>query len=163
MNLPPDLAEMLAAFAAGGVRYLMIGGHAVSLHARARTTKDLDLWIDPARDNVARACEALRAFGIPDELVHELEVAAPSDIVWFGRAPARVDLLQEVPALAFAEAWANRVTIDLGGVAVTVIGRDDLMRNKRAVGRPQDLRDVAALERAAKRGAAGARSKRSRV
>ncbi len=47
MNLPHDLVEMLAAFADAEVRYLIGGGHAVSLHARPRTTKDIDLWLDP--------------------------------------------------------------------------------------------------------------------
>ncbi len=148
MNFPPDLVAMLAAFAAEGVRYLIIGGHAVSLHARPRTTKDLDIWLESERSNVARACNALRAFGIPPELVRALETAAPSDIVWFGRVPARVDILQTVPALSFEDAWPNRVTLDLAGVPIAFIGRDDLVRNKRAVGRPQDRRDVAALERA---------------
>jgi predicted nucleotidyltransferase len=156
MNLPPDLREMLAAFADAGVRYLVIGGHAVSLHARPRTTKDIDFWLDPERANIARACAALRAFGIPAELVAELEAAAPDEIVWLGRPPMRVDFLQAVPALTFEEAWAGRVTVFLGGVLVTVLGLEDLIRNKRAVGRPQDKRDVRALERARDGAAAGA-------
>jgi len=56
---------MWAAFADAEVRYLVIGGHAVSLHAHPRTTKDIDVWLDPERANVARACAALRSFGIP--------------------------------------------------------------------------------------------------
>ena len=148
MNLPPDLLAMLAAFADAGVRYLVIGGHAVSLHARPRTTKDIDLWLEPERENVARACAALRSFGIPAELVAELEGAAPNEIVWLGRPPARVDFLQTVPALDFEQAWAARVTVTFQGVPITVVGLEDLIRNKRAVGRPQDKRDVRALERA---------------
>jgi hypothetical protein len=54
MSLPPDLVEMLSAFAAHRVRYLVVGGHAVSRHTRSRTTKDLDVWLDPARKNIAR-------------------------------------------------------------------------------------------------------------
>jgi hypothetical protein len=56
MNLPPDLLAMLAAFADAGVRYRVIGGHAVSLHARPQTTKDIDLWLGPERENFACAC-----------------------------------------------------------------------------------------------------------
>ena len=148
MNLPPDLLEMLAAFADTEVRYLVIGGHAVSLHARPRTTKDIDVWLDPERANVARACAALRSFGIPAPLVAELEAASPDEIVWLGRPRARVDFLQRVPALEFESSWAARVTVSLSGVPVTVVSLEDLIRNKRAVGRPQDKRDVRALERA---------------
>ena len=149
MSLPPDLVEMLSAFASSGVRYLVIGGHAVSLHARPRTTKDLDLWLDAAPENVGRACAALLSFGVPSEIVHDLRTARPDEIVWMGRIPARVDFLQTVPGLEFEPCWERRVTADLGGVAVQFLGRDDLLVNKRVVGRAQDRRDVRALERAA--------------
>ena len=69
MSLPRDLVEMLSAFDVNEVRYLVIGGHAVSLHAKPRTTKDLDLLLDAERDNIERACQALRSFGVPDTLV----------------------------------------------------------------------------------------------
>lgn len=159
MSLPHDLVEMLSVFAAHQVRYLVIGGHAVSLHARPRTTKDLDLWLDPAPENIARACAALTRFGVPPELVAELRSAAPDEIVWIGRVPARVDFLQCAPGVVFDDAWARRVTVEIAGTAVTFIGPDDLMANKRAVGRPQDLRDVRALEKAS---AGAARRPRSR-
>lgn len=149
MNLPPDLVEMLSAFESAGVRYLVIGGHAVSLHARPRTTKDLDLWLDAAPENIARACAALLSFGVPPEIVADLRSARPDEIVWMGRIPARIDFLQTVPGLEFEASWQRRVTSLLSGLPVQFISRDDLLTNKRAVGRPQDLRDVRALERAA--------------
>ncbi len=146
---------MLSAFADAEVRYLVIGGHAVSLHSRPRTTKDIDIWLEPSRDNIARACAALRAFGIPTELVAELDSASSDDIVWFGRPPARVDLLQSVPALSFEEAWLRRVTVSFHGVSVSFLGIEDLILNKRTVGRPQDKRDVRALEKARARAGQG--------
>jgi hypothetical protein len=85
MSLPPDLVEMLGAFEDAGVRYLIIGGHAVSLHARPRTTKDLDVWLDARPENVQKACSALRDFGVPAEIVEALRTAGPDDIVWLGR------------------------------------------------------------------------------
>ncbi|MGH7436216.1 MAG: hypothetical protein ACRENE_11130 [Polyangiaceae bacterium] len=148
MKLPRDLVAMLTAFADAGVRYLVIGGHAVGVHARPRTTKDLDLWLDAGPENVARACRALRAFGIPEPIVDDLRTASPEEIVWMGRPPARVDLLLQVPGVRFKEAWPRRVDLDLDGLRVHVIGREDLLSNKRAVGRPQDRRDVRAIERA---------------
>lgn len=149
MSLPPDLLEMLSAFDASGVRYLVIGGHAVSLHARPRTTKDLDLWLDADRENIGRACTALLRFGVPEAIVDDLRTARPDEIVWMGRIPARIDFLQTVPGLAFDAAWERRVTAVVDGVPVQFVGRDDLLVNKRTVGRPQDLRDVRAIERVA--------------
>jgi hypothetical protein len=148
MSLPPDLVEMLSAFAAARVRYLVVGGYAVSLHARPRTTKDLDLWLDPAPDNIASACAALRAFGLPYDIVEELGRARPDEIVWIGKVPARVDFMQALIGADFRSAWKRRVVLELGGVPVPFIGREDLLANKKAVGRPTDLRDVRAIERA---------------
>lgn len=162
MSLPRDLVEMLSAFAGARVRYLVVGGHAVSLHARPRTTKDLDLWLEPEADNIARACDALRAFGIPPDIVEELREARPDEIVWIGRVPARVDFLQSLLGVDFRAAWRRRVVLELGGVEVPFIGREDLLANKRAVGRPADLRDARAIERAGGWPPAG-RPKRKRL
>lgn len=76
MNPPRALVEMLSAFADAGVQYLMISGRAVSLHARPRTTKDLDLWLDADPENIGRACAALLRFGVPDEIVASLRPVA---------------------------------------------------------------------------------------
>ncbi|HYO95836.1 MAG TPA: hypothetical protein VER33_15045 [Polyangiaceae bacterium] len=145
MNIPPDLIELLSAFAATSVRYLLVGGHAVAAHGQPRSTKDIDLWLAPGPDNIERACAALTAFGVPPQIVDALRSATPEDIVWLGRPPTRVDLLQTLPALEFEEVWPRRLVISLNGVSVPVLGKDDLIRNKQAVGRPQDRRDVRLL------------------
>jgi hypothetical protein len=142
---------MLSAFAEERVRYLVVGGHAVGVHARPRTTKDLDLWLDAEPENIARACVALRSFGVPAPIIDDLATAAPDEIVWMGRAPARVDLLLKLAGVDFEAAWSRRVDLVVEGVEIQVIGRDDLLTNKRAVDRPQDRRDVRAIERAGQR------------
>jgi hypothetical protein len=152
MLLPRDLLEMLSAFGEQDVRYLVVGGHAVGVHARPRSTKDLDVWLDSSQKNVSRACQALRGFGVPDTIVSALQSATPDEIVWLGRIPARVDLLLSLPGVEFGTAWQHRVVIEVEGTRLFVIGRDDLVTNKRAVGRPQDLRDVRAMLRASKKG-----------
>ncbi len=151
MELPSELTELWAAFAREDVRYLLIGGHAVSLHAKPRSTKDVDVLLDPAPENRERAVRALLRFGAPRTLVEPLRTAKLDEIVWLGRAPSRIDFLFSAPAIDFAAAWERRATIDSAGVNVQVIGREDLIANKRGVGRPRDRRDVAALERAARR------------
>jgi predicted nucleotidyltransferase len=149
MQFPRDLVEMLSAFEDARVRYLVIGGHAVGVHARPRSTKDLDVWLDPERKNIGRACDALLAFGVPVAIADALRTARRDEIVWMGRAPARVDFLLTIPGATFESAWRRRVAVVVDGVTISVIGREDLLANKRAVGRPQDLRDVRAIERGA--------------
>ena len=66
--------------------------------------------------------------------------------MWLGRAPTRIDLLRSLPGVEFESAWSRRITMELQGVQVPVIGKDDLILNKLAVGRPQDRRDVRSLQ-----------------
>jgi hypothetical protein len=130
-----------------GVRYLLIGGHAVSVHSAPRYTEDLDILVEPTRANGARLHRALVAFGLgsfaprADELVR-------GPFWQFGRKPVRIDVLTEIPAIDFRKAWARRVEARYGDLLVPILGRADLIANKRAAGRPKDLVDAEALERA---------------
>lgn len=151
-KLPADFVELLTAFGAADVRYLVIGGYAVGYHDRPRTTKDLDLLLDADPDNVRKACAALREFAVPESVLSDLATAEPDEIVWMGRAPLRVDFLQQAPGIDFAAAWDQREVVDWGGAPVNVVGLDDLIASKRAAGREQDLIDAKNLERASKPG-----------
>ena len=147
MNLTPDLTSLLLEFARHRIRYLVIGGHAVGVHARPRATKDLDLWIDPLPPNVTLACKALASFGMPSDIIQAVRYARMDDIVWVGKVPSRIDFLFSIPGIPdFESAWSRRVTITLAGNTVPIIGKADLIANKRTVGRPRDRRDVKALE-----------------
>jgi hypothetical protein len=146
MDLPRDLIDLFSAFGAAGVRYLLVGGHAVSAHGRPRSTKDVDLWLGPERADVERACAALAEFGVPREIIDALRNSGAQDIVWIGRVPSRIDLLRSLPGVEFDDAWPRRFMVELQGVGVPVIGKEDLIRNKLAVGRAQDRRDVRSLQ-----------------
>ena len=105
---PSHFKDLLAAFARYGVRYLVVGGHAVMLYAEPRWTKDLDLWIDTAGDNPERVFAALVAFGAP------LGGCSPDDfrregmVFQIGAPPLRVDILMSLSSVTFADAWRNR-------------------------------------------------------
>lgn len=146
MALQPDFRDLLEAFARHQVRYLVIGGYAVSFHARPRATKDLDLLLAGDGENLARVARALTDFGAPPHVVDAVAVMGDSEIVYFGVPPLRVDLLQQIPGAEFEAAWASRVDDTWGGIPVSLMGREALISAKRAAGRPQDIADVAALE-----------------
>ena len=147
-SLLPDFADLLGAFAEEGVEYLLVGGYAVSFHGEPRATKDMDLWISGASENVERVARALIRFGAPPHILAALRSQGPDEFIFFGRPPVRVDLLRSIPGIGFDEAWAGRVSATWDDVPVTVIGRDDLIVAKRAAGRPRDLEDADMLERA---------------
>ncbi len=153
--------EFIAAFNARGVRYLVIGAHAVAFHARPRATKDLDIWIDPTPANARRALAALRDFFGGADLGYTIEdVTDPDCIIQLGVAPVRIDLLSAIPGCPdFQVAWKRRVDGRFGGVPTQYIGLEDLIRNKEATVRAQDRADAGILRRVV---AAKAPPKRSR-
>lgn len=141
-----DFVEMFAALSAAGAEYLVVGAYALAVHGRPRATGDLDIWVRATTENARRVWAALEAFGAPLRDL-TLEDLSSGDLVYqIGIAPARIDVLTGLTAVAFDEAWPSRVTVTVEGVAVPVIGRAELIRNKRALGRPRDLADVAELE-----------------
>ncbi len=142
-----DFEDLLSLFIARGVRFLVVGGYAFGSHVPLRPTKDLDLWVDATPANAARAWRALAEFGVPLGNITPKDLATPGPWLQFGAPPVRVDILTAVDGLDFAGAWENRVQRPLGRVMAPVLGMDDLIHNKRLVGRPQDLVDVEKLER----------------
>jgi predicted nucleotidyltransferase len=147
MDLYPDFKDLLAAFAASGVRYVLIGGYAVMFHGRPRATKDLDLLVAVDEGNRERLGKALREFGAPAGIVEAARMMTDKDVVYFGASPLRVDLLGSASGLDFDGVHERAIVASLDDVAVPVIGLDDLIVNKRAAGRPRDLDDCTVLER----------------
>ncbi len=149
-QLHPDFKELLQALAASSAEYLLIGGWAVGFHSEPRLTKDMDLWIGEDATNLSRVVEAVVQFGAPASTIRDLRSLGPDEFVFFGVAPLRVDLLRKIPGVDFSVAYQKRILVDVDGASVSLIAMDDLIAAKLAAGRPQDLRDVAALRKAHK-------------
>jgi hypothetical protein len=147
MDLPSDLIDLLSAFAEEQVDYLLVGGQAVALHGVPRFTKDADLWLRDTDENLQRAKRALDAFGAPPGTLRALDEARDLDVVWMGHPPARIDLMKRVPGGDFEAAYRARATFTVAGVTISCVSKADLIAQKRASGRPQDLVDAANLER----------------
>ena len=111
-----------------------------------RYTKDLDVWIRPHPRNALRVYKALAEFGAPLSGITAKDFATEGMVFQIGLEPVRIDVLMSIDGVEFEAAWHNRLRMPLGGVECWVIGRADLIRNKRASGRPQDLIDAKALE-----------------
>jgi hypothetical protein len=146
-GLHPDFADLLVALADGGVDFVVVGAHAVAFHGAPRLTKDIDVLVRPTLDNARRCWNALAAFGAPLGAagVAVEDLAAPGTIYQLGLPPVRIDILTEIRGVTFDDAWAGRVETCLAGRTVPLIGREALLRAKRAAGRRQDLLDVERL------------------
>jgi len=147
MPLNPDFSDLFSALNAANARYLMVGGYAFSFHAEPRFTKDLDVWVEPSPSNAAAVCEALARFGAPMNDISVDDLARPGMVIQLGVAPNRIDIVTSIDGVSFEAGWAGRVDTVYGTEPIHVIGRAELIQNKRTCGRPQDLADVERLER----------------
>ena len=143
----PDSVEMLSVLSAAGVDFIIVGAHALAAHGIPRATGDLDIWVRPTRENAERTYAALARFGAPIEDLRPEDLVLEGTVFQIGVPPARIDILSGITGVTFDEAWPRRLVVEVAeGLQVPMLGRDDFIRNKRAVGRPKDLSDVAWLE-----------------
>ncbi len=136
MDLPPDFRELLAEFARSGVEAVLVGGYAVAFHGRPRATNDIDFVLEGSPANLERAAEALACFGAPSVVVEAVRTQAPTDIVYMGQPPLRVDLLRTIDGVDSVSLFARAIAVEIDGVPLRVIELSDLIANKRVPRRP---------------------------
>lgn len=141
-----DFHDMLCELKNAGVEFLVIGAHALGAHGIIRGTLDFDIWVRPTEENARRIWSALISFGAPMGRIEEKDFVTPGLIYQIGVAPNRIDILNTISGVDFEEAWNNRIEAEVFGVAAHVIGRDELLKNKRATDRPKDRNDADDLE-----------------
>ena len=140
-----DFVEMLAALSAVDARFLIVGAHALAAHGTPRATGDLDIWIRATPENAARVLQALKTFGAALFDLSLDDLSRPDTVFQIGLPPSRIDVLTSISGVDFDDAWARRLEIGVGDLAVPVIGRSDFIANKKASGRPKDLLDIELL------------------
>lgn len=145
LMLPPDFREFIALLNSNDVRYVIVGGYAVAYHGYPRATGDIDLFVDRSEENAARIEAALNAFGFSGLGLRAADFLQPDTVVQLGYPPNRIDLVTSVSGIAFSDAWEGRETVESEGILLLFIGREALLSNKAASGRPKDLADLDAL------------------
>ena len=144
MGLSKDWREFLELLNSRGVDYVIVGAHSLALHGRPRYTGDLDILVRSTPENARLLVDILNEFGFAQSGFKEPDFLKPGQLIQLGRAPTRIDLL--ISGVSSEEAFAGKVSAELDGIPVFVLSKDALVRNKRAVGRPQDLADIDTLE-----------------
>jgi hypothetical protein len=147
-----DQRDLLSLFNAYAVEYVVVGGYAVNAHGVPRLTKDLDLFIRSSEANSERVYRALAAFGAPVAGLSPADFhGSPDGIFQLGVEPDRVDILQSIDGVTFEQAWESRVPFSVDDqVEAPFLSRENLVRNKIASGRLQDLADADHLRKMAK-------------
>ena len=145
MELDKDFNEFVELFLEHNVRFLIVGGYALAAHGLPRATGDLDAWVWRNPENAQNIMRALNAFGFQNLSLTESDFSKEDSIIQLGYPPFRIDILTSIDGVAFDQAWEKKIVVELNGMNVPFIGRDDLITNKKAAGRPQDIADVSRL------------------
>jgi len=143
--LPRDFQDFLRLLNANAIRYLVIGGYAVAYHGHVRYTGDLDIFVELSTDNAERIVRALRQFGFDLPKLKPGLFLRKGKIVRMGYEPMRLEILNEIDGVSFRECYRQRRMARLGDLKINFIDLPQLLKNKRASRRPQDLADIAAL------------------
>ena len=136
---------MLVALNDAEAEYLVVGAYAMAAHGCPRSTGDIDFWVRATPENAQRVWNALSSFGAPMFQISVDELSTPDVVFQIGVAPQRIDVMTSISGVEFEDAWPHRLIVDLDGIRAGVIGRDQLLINKLASGRPKDTLDVEIL------------------
>lgn len=148
MKVEKDYEEFLGLFNKHSVRYCIIGAYAVAFYAKPRYTKDIDILVEPKKENAQKILRALKEFGFGELSISVYDLTREGNILQLGYEPMRIDLLNKLEGFQFQDIWQNRVTGDYGSEKVYFISLDDLIKNKKMSARPSDKIDIELLEKA---------------
>jgi hypothetical protein len=144
--LNEDYRDILLALSDEKVKFLLVGAYALAAHGYLRATMDIDIWVMPSTENADAVLRALRHFGAPLHNLTKDDLQKDGTIFQIGIAPRRIDIITSATGLQFEETYRRSLSVNIEGIEVHIPSIDDLIRNKRALGRTKDLADAEALE-----------------
>ena len=147
MRVENDFKKFIGLLNEHKVRYLIIGGFAYSFYAEPRFTKDIDFYIDTSSVNANKLLRVLEKFGFKDVGLTKDDFQQPEQIIQLGNAPLRIDIVTSIDGVNFKEAWNNRTSGKYGNLNAKFISKSDLIKNKKATGRAQDIADLEKLKK----------------
>ncbi|MGD0078881.1 MAG: nucleotidyl transferase AbiEii/AbiGii toxin family protein [Sedimentisphaerales bacterium] len=147
MEIYRDFKELLELLNAHKVEYVVVGGYALAFHGAPRVTGDIDLLVKPDTTNAKRILEALAEFGFVSLNLSEADFTTPENVVQFGVPPVRVDIMNSLTGVSWEKANADKVRGGFDKTIVHFISKEDLITNKKSLGRQKDLADIEALDK----------------
>lgn len=151
MKIERDYEDLLKLFNKHKVKYCIIGAFAVAFYAKPRYTKDIDILVPSDSKNGERIVAALNEFGFKNIGLRAEDFSMEGQIIQLGYEPVRIDMLTSIAGCSFAECWGNKKIGLYGMEKVYFIGLNQLIKNKEASHRKQDLVDLDLLKKAKKR------------
>ena len=146
LKVQKDYEELLRLFNKYKVRYCIVGAYALGFYVLPRYTKDMDLLVEPSVENAKRIVKALHTFGFGSLKLTPKDFSSTGKIVQLGYEPIRIDIITSIDGCAFKQVWQNRKKGFYGKTGVHFIGINELIQNKNASARKQDLADLDVLK-----------------
>ena len=144
--LNEDYRDMLHVLSEEKVKFILVGAYALAAHGYPRATMDIDIWVMPSPENADAVLRALNRFGAPLHNLTKEDLLKDGTIFQIGVAPRRIDIITTASGLQFETTYRNSIPVNIEGIEVRIPSIDDLILNKRAIGRTKGLADAEALE-----------------
>jgi len=141
-----DFKEFIQLLNVHNVQYLIVGGYAVAFHGHPRYTKDIDIWIWMEQTNAEHMLDVLKVFGFSSLGLQRDDFLKKNNVIQLGNPPNRIDILTDLSGVVFEECYPKRNSITIDGIAINFIDIENLIQNKKASGRHQDLADIENLK-----------------
>lgn len=145
--LNEDYKEMLQILLNNEVRFLVVGAYAMGAHGYPRATGDMDIWVEASKENSSKVYRSLAQFGSPVSALSEETFCETGIVFQIGVAPRRIDILTYIDGVNFEEGYRGKKVIEVEGLRIPFLSKEDLVRNKKATGRERDRLDADILER----------------
>lgn len=145
--LSQDFREFVELLIKNKAEYLIVGGYAVGIHGHPRYTGDLDIWLNPSSENAKKILQTVNEFGFSSYKLTETDFTKEGNVVQLGYPPLRIDLLTQIDGVTFDECYKNKIEVEIDDLSVNFIGYWDLLKNKKATGRPKDVDDIDNLKK----------------
>jgi len=156
--LNQDYKEMLQILQKHNVNYILVGAYALAAQGYPRSTLDIDIWVNPNKDNSSNIYKALVEFGAPLEDINEDTFKEKGIVFQIGVAPCRINIITEISGgIEFKDAISRSIKTEIEGVSLNILSIEDLIKNKVAIGRlparraiqlgePKDIEDAKMLK-----------------
>ncbi len=145
--LNQDYKEMLLCLLEENADFLIVGAYALAAHGNPRATGDIDLWVRPEEENGRRVIRALAKFGAPISAISVEDLCKEETVIQIGVAPCRIDIITAIDGVGFAEAWGDKVAVEVDGLGLNILSKSHLLKNKLAANRDKDQSDIAWLKK----------------
>ena len=150
MTLEKDFIEFIELLNKHEVEYLVVGGYAMGLHGVPRTTGDIDFWIRTSESNAEKMVQVIDEFGFSSLGLANKDFSTKNAVIQLGYEPLRIDILNDIDGVEFSQAIKDKHIFQHGNIEIPFIGIRDFIKNKKAVGRKQDIEDLMGVEKKSK-------------